>query len=165
MCCFITLQLLSRSATCAVTCLSALIGTSPLQAFCEGGHCCPGILAGHNVCNDRQMVPLAHLLQPLTKGGFCARSRAPCLVYSLLWESAEWGKRGEDREMVWSNGAYQIKLFFLCARTLHNWHEQVHKKESSFCEPIQLHAAERWTWRRIVLRYFLNSALKGTIMT
>lgn len=78
----------------AVICLSALI---PVQALCEGGHCCPGILAGHNLCSNRQMVPLAHLLQLLTKGGFCVRSWAPCLVYSLQWESGEWSKRGSDQ--------------------------------------------------------------------
>lgn len=34
---------------------------------------------------------------------------------------------GAIRELVWSNAAYQIKLCFLPARSLHNWHEQMHK--------------------------------------
>lgn len=34
---------------------------------------------------------------------------------------------GVIRELVWSNAAYQIKLYFLPARSLHNWHEQMHK--------------------------------------
>lgn len=56
-------------------------------------------LAHPNLGNDRQMVPLAHLLQFLTKGGFCARSWAPCFVYSLQLGIRR-VKRGRQRSAV-----------------------------------------------------------------
>lgn len=69
---------------------------------------CPGVMLGHNLCK-RHIVPLVQLLQLLTKGGLCARKWVPCLVYSLQWEWSK--KKGRDREMIWSNAAYQIKPY------------------------------------------------------
>lgn len=112
-------------APCTVTCLSL-----SLSRLCSWGHCCANILAGHSL--SRLMIPLAHLVQLFTKGGFCARSWDPCLVLKppvgiLEREATE----GAIRELVWSNATYQIKLCFLSARSLHNWHEQMHKSYSS----------------------------------